>query len=154
VVECQQIIVERVRGGPGAGIRNLSEPGFDRTERDRRQSRARQQHAERIDVDANRAATQDRGLDRGRAAPHERIINGVPGLGQTIDEEPRKLRLEARAVADFMDPPGLPLPRGPEFVHVIGEVVVAENFCFRAELAKICNKFNEPPGLARGLGRI
>ncbi len=60
-------------------------------------------------------------------------MDGVLGLGQTIDEDPRKLRLEAGAVADFMDSPGLPLPRGPELVDVIGEAVFVEDLCFRAE---------------------
>ena len=71
----------------------------------------------RIDVAAAGHPPQQRGFNHGRAASHERIVDRLAGLGESFDEEARKLRLETGAIRDLVQTGRLPLPCGPELVH-------------------------------------
>ena len=62
-----------------------------------------------------------------RCAPsHEGVIDPIARRAQPRDEEFRQLRLEAGAVADFMERMGLTLPGGPEFIDQIGNAAIGD----------------------------
>ena len=99
---------------------DLAESLVDLIHRWRAKTRRREREAEWIDVVAERHAPQQCGFDGRGAAPHEGIIDDIAGLGEAFDEEARELRLEARAIGDFVERTSLALFRSPEFVDVSG----------------------------------
>ena len=78
-----------------------------------------QRAAQRIDVGAIRNTAHQGGLDRSRAAPHERVVYDIARSAVSLNEILRQLRLEARAVAHFVEARRLPLPGGPEFARFV-----------------------------------
>ena len=88
-------------------------------QRHRFQPRPHQHLRQRIDVVAGRTTSHQRRLQRRRSAAREGIVDRVARPGQTIDEEFRKLRLEAGAVADLMQVVALALAGGPVLVDEI-----------------------------------
>src|SRR4051812_3623234 len=90
---------------------NRLEPPRDGLQERGCEARARQQDRERVEVVADRPAAHQGGLEGRRAAPHERVMDPLPPRGQARDEEGGQLRLEAGAVADFMERMRLTLRR-------------------------------------------
>jgi hypothetical protein len=61
-------------------------------------------------------AAEESRLDQRRAASGKRVIDARARPGESLDEEPRQLRLEAGAIGDFVQGMRLPLLGGPELV--------------------------------------
>ena len=78
------------------------QPPFNFSQRRRIQSRLDQIFAERIDIVSCNGPVQKICLKQGRAAPHKRVIDKVTWPCQPLDEEPRQLRFETGAIADFV----------------------------------------------------
>ena len=92
------------------------EPRVDLLGGRRRQPGLREHGAQRVDVASRRRSSRERRFDDRRAAAHERVVDDVAGLGEAIDEEARKLRLEARAVRHLVQAVGRALLARPELV--------------------------------------
>ena len=93
------------------------------------QARGAEQARERVDVIAKRRAPKPRGFNGRGAAPHEGVVDGVARFCQAFDEEGGQLRLEAGAVADFVQPHGLALARGPELARDARHAAHKRRFC-------------------------
>ena len=93
------------------------EAGADGVQRRRTKPRLDEDAAERVDVVAEGRPAEQGGLEDGRAAAHEGVVDHVAWFRQTLDEEPRQLRLEAGAVGNLVQRMGGALAAGPELVH-------------------------------------
>ncbi len=116
MIENQQVFGQIAGVGeihPGEGLPHATD--FRRS-----QSRLAEHTAQRIHVAPVRLAAQQRGFDQRRPTPHEGVVDDVPGSREALDEESGKLRLEARAVGDFVQAVRRPLPGRPELVAVEG----------------------------------
>src|SRR5262249_15233845 len=72
--------------------------------------------AQRIDVAAERHAPREGSLDERGPATHERVVDDVAWSGEALDEKAWELRLETRAVRDFVQAVRVALFARPEFV--------------------------------------
>src|SRR6266446_4439228 len=59
--------------------------------------------AQRIDVAADGNSAEQRGFEQRRPAPHEWVVDCVPCSREALRKEPRELRLEARAIGNFVE---------------------------------------------------
>jgi hypothetical protein len=82
----------------------------------RREARLRQDGAQRVDIASRRRSACQRGFQHRGPSPHERVIHHVARHGESIDEEPRKLRLETGAVGNLVKAVGGSLLARPELV--------------------------------------
>src|SRR5919106_696610 len=92
------------------------EPARNIFGRRRRQARLREHRTQWIDIASRRRASRERRLDDRRPAPHERVVDHLAGCREAIDEKPRELRLETRAIGNLMKAMRGALLAGPEFV--------------------------------------
>ncbi len=74
---------------------------------------------------------------------HERVINGVAGPREALDEELGKLRLEASAVTDLVDRMGLALARRPKLVDQVADRTFPNLRRRLAELAETLHQIDE-----------
>lgn len=92
------------------------EPSSNGVERGWREAWRDEHRAQRIDVTADGRPIEERCLQHGRSAAHERVVHHVTGRRQPIDEETGKLWLEAGAIGDFVETASRALLTGPELV--------------------------------------
>jgi hypothetical protein len=110
VIEGQQVVRSLGLQAP-VYVRKTVGDGVDSG---RREPRPDQTGAQRVDVRPHGAAAHQGRLERGGAPAHEGVVDGVPWLGQPLDEIGRQLGLEAGAVADLVQGVRLTLPGCPE----------------------------------------
>ena len=84
MVEDEQVLV---LDRPDRTEVDLTEPGRDLLTGRRAQARLDEHAAQRVDVGSRRYATQQRGLERGRAAAEERIVDVLARVSEPFDEE-------------------------------------------------------------------
>src|SRR5437879_3328054 len=77
-----------------------------------------QDPTERVHIASVRYPSHKGSFEEGSAATHERVVNGIPRGGETLDEESGKLGFETGAVRDFMEGVSLALHGRPKFVHI------------------------------------
>jgi len=118
MVENQQVF----RDLAGIGEINLRQPLDNLIHRGRIEPRAAQEEAQRVDVASERDAPQQTRFDDRRPAPHEWVVNNLPGLRQPLDEEARQLRLEACPIGNLVQTAGCPLLGRPKLIDEGGDV--------------------------------
>jgi len=101
------------------------------------------ENAQGIDIVADRSPAHQTGLDQRRATSLVRIVDGVTSLRQALDEELRKLGLEARAIAHLVNRMTLPLRRRPEFVDEVVDSAVPDGHGRPPELPEVSDEVNE-----------
>ena len=92
--------------------------GMDFLLHGRREPGAEENLAQRVDVAPDRVPVQKCGFQQRGSASEERIVDGVPGLGEAFDEESWKLRFETGAIGNLVQGMACPLFGGPKLVHI------------------------------------
>ena len=111
VIEDEQIVArppDRTREYLSVGPRSPSSRAA--------QAWVQQDPAEWVDVAGHRNAAKEGRFERVVPRPENGSWTRVSGRGETIDEEARELRLEARAIRDLVKAVGGALPARPELV--------------------------------------
>jgi hypothetical protein len=98
------------------------------------QTRLREGAAERVRVISDHVATQEGGFNRRRSASHERVVDDIAWLRETIDEKPRELSLETRSVGNLMQRRGLALFGGPELAGEPTDAFIVKSQGFYDEI--------------------